>query len=88
MALLPLLPWVSGETPGFQKLCKDPAAARAGKGLSGLCWPLEEPGPCSVPPQGAGSAWPCCAGTGWAVLGAASITEAALGVNPGGDSVK
>lgn len=87
--LLLLLPLVPGEIPGFHELCKDPAAARAGQGLPGQCWELEEPGSCPVLPRGAGSAWPCCcAGTGWGSAGGASITEAALDVNTAWDSVK
>lgn len=70
MELLLLLPLVPEEIPGFHELCKDPAAARAGQGLPGQCWELEEPGSCSVLPRGAGSAWPCCcAGTGWGSAG-------------------
>lgn len=51
MELLLLLPLVSGEIPGFHELCKDPAAARAGQGLPGKCWDLEEPGSCSFLPR-------------------------------------
>lgn len=49
--LLLLLPLVSGEIPGFHNLCQDPAAARAGKGLLGMCWDLAEPGSRSALPQ-------------------------------------